>query len=540
MDQVLAAETGLASKLAAATDLDPSMKPAQTCARCGAPLSSSEPCPRCELSLALQVSSDLPSPVARGEGVRSMQFGDYELLEELGHGGMGVVYRARHAKLDRLVALKMLLLGQFSSEQAVQRFQREARAAAGLHHPNIVAIHDIGQVEGQHYLTMEFVQGRSLSSWLRDGPLPPRQAAAHLRALAEAMSVAHAAGIVHRDLKPSNILIDLFDQPHITDFGLAKPLDGSDDITLTGHMLGSPHHLAPELATGRKQEAVSATDIYSLGAILYECLTGRPPFLGATIHETLLRIGDTEPVAPRVLDAKLPRDLETICLKCLEKEPAKRYPTTQELANELGRYLNGEPILARPVSPLARAQRWCRRKPALASSLFLILILLLILIIGAPIAIIRIDRARVDAERRSYSADMRLASEALRNGAIGQVQELLRAHEPRKGMEDLRGFEWRYLRHAADQSDLVTHQLQGLKGSISLVLKGGTLYNLREDTGEILAWDMTTWAPLPLKLPAQRASERWWWRPRQQAALAVNDKDRTIAVYRLSGFEEVS
>ncbi len=194
MDQFLAAETAVAGELAAATHLDHSMKPAQTCPRCGAPLSSSEPCPRCELSLALHVSSDLLSPATGEEGVRSMQFGDYELLEELGHGGMGVVYRARHAKLDRLVALKMLLLGQFSSEQAVQRFQREARAAAGLRHPNIVAIHDIGQVEGQHYLTMEFVQGRSLSSCLRDGPLPPRQAAAHLRTLAEAMSVAHAAG----------------------------------------------------------------------------------------------------------------------------------------------------------------------------------------------------------------------------------------------------------------------------------------------------------------------------------------------------------
>src|SRR5439155_23882332 len=211
----------------------------------------------------------------------------------------------------------------------------------------------------------------------------------------------------------------------------------------------------------------------------------------------------------------------------------RRYPTMQELANELGRYLNREPIRARPVSPLARAQRWCRRKPALASSLFLILILLLILIIGAPIAILRINRARVEAERNLYSADMRLASEALRNGSIGQVQEQLSAHEPRKGAEDLRGFEWRYLRHAADQSDLVTHQMQGLKGSISLVLKGDTLYNLREDTGEILAWDMTTWAPLSLKLPALRASEQWWWRPRQQAALAVNDKDRTIAVYQL-------
>src|SRR2546422_987070 len=173
MDQFLAAEPAVAGELAAATDLDRFMKPAQTCPRCGAPLLSSEPCPRCELSLALHVSSDLLSPAAGEEGVRSMQFGDYELLEELGHGGMGVVYRARHAKLDRLVASKMLLLGQFSSEQAVQRFQREARAAAGVRHPNIVAIHDIGQVEGQHYLTMEFVQGRSLSSWLRDGPLPP-------------------------------------------------------------------------------------------------------------------------------------------------------------------------------------------------------------------------------------------------------------------------------------------------------------------------------------------------------------------------------
>jgi eukaryotic-like serine/threonine-protein kinase len=230
---------------------------------------------------------------------------------------------------------------------------------------------------------MELVEGRSLAAVLREGPLPPRVAAGHARAIAQAMAAAHAARILHRDLKPSNILIDPFDQPRITDFGLAKRFvadpsssgEASDrsttvpaDLTLTDQMLGSPNYLAPEVAAGPRSGIGPAADLFAIGAILYECLTGRPPFLAASLQETLLRIRDTDPVAPRLLDPKLPRDLETICLKCLEKEPSKRYPTAQALAEDLERFLNDEPILARPITRLERAVRWCRRKPALAAS----------------------------------------------------------------------------------------------------------------------------------------------------------------------------
>jgi WD40 repeat protein len=288
-------------------------------------------------------------------------------------------------------------------------------------------------------------------------------------------------------------------------------------------------------------------DVYGLGAILYYLLTGRPPFAGSNLANILRAVQENEPVGPRVLNPEIPRDLETICLKCLEKERARRYGTAKELADELGRFLNDEPVHARPVSRTEKVWRWYRRKPALATLGALVFVLLLFVLVGAPIALVRINHARLDAnaarldaERTLYAAHMRLASEALRDGAIGQVDELLAAHERHKGAEDLRSFEWRYLRNAAKQTGRVTHELQGLKFSRVLLFREGTLYNLREDTGEILAWDMATWTALSLKVPSQRASERWWWRPWQQAALAVNDNDHTIAVYRLPSLEEVS
>ncbi len=377
---------------------------------------------------------------------------------------MGVVYRAHDKKLDRIVALKLLLLGRFSSDQAIKRFQREARAAAALHHPNIVAVHEVGLFEGQHYFTMEFVEGRSLASLLQDGPLPPREAALHLHALTQAIAAAHAADIIHRDLKPSNILIDILGQPRLTDFGLAKRLNSDSQpstqdsqLTLTGQFLGSPNYAAPEITFSVQQDATPSADIFSLGAILYECLTGRPPFLSASIQETLLRIRDTEPVPPRSLNRNIPLDLQTICLKCLEKDPSKRYATAQVLADDLRRFLNNEPISARPIGPAGKILRWSKRNPALAAAYSLLFLLLLLLVIGSPLAIYRINHARQKAEQNLYAADMLLAQDALTRKDLKRTLQLLGKYNSNStDLNGLRGWEWRYMWGQTQSDELFT------------------------------------------------------------------------------------
>ncbi|PYK98464.1 MAG: hypothetical protein DME19_12410 [Verrucomicrobia bacterium] len=440
----------------------------------------------------------------------------------------------------------MILAEQFVDKKVIQRFRGEVTTAALLQHPNIVPVHEVGLHAGQHFFSMDYVEGQSLAQLVGDRPLPPTKAAHYLKLIAEAIHYAHSQGILHRDLKPSNVLIEAAtDQPRVTDFGLATRIEGESSLTLTGQVLGSPGFIAPEQASPDRGKVGRRSDVYALGAILYHLLTARAPFQGGSLPAIVTQVLNSEPISPPLLNPSVPRDLETICLKCLEKEPGRRYTTAKELADDLGRFLNGEPVHARPVSGAEKVWRWCRRKPALATLGVVVLFLVIVVGFGTPIALVRINRARLDAERNLYAADMRLASQALRDGAIGQVQELLGAHEPRNGAEDLRGFEWRYLRHAADQTGLVTHQLQGLRATQifsnpRLIVIGGTLYNLQEETSQILAWDMTTWAQFPLKLPPQRTSERWWWYPAQQAALSVNDKDRTMEVYRLPTFEEVS
>jgi serine/threonine protein kinase len=301
------------------------------------------------------------------------RFGDYELLEEIAHGGMGIVYKARQVSLDRIVALKLLLFGQYASQEFVHRFRIEAAAAASLQHPNIVAIHEVGVHQDQHYFAMDFVDGPDLAKLLRDQPLAPACAARYLKTIAEAIHFAHQSRVLHRDLKPSNILIDSADQPRVTDFGLAKRLTPGSSVamdhsplTVTGQMLGSPNFAPPEQVSAQRGQIGPASDVYSLGAILYHALTGRPPFLGQSLSDTLRLVLETEAVAPRLLNPAIPADLETICLKCLEKEPAKRYPTAQALADELSRFLKDEPILARPVNRAEKSgagvggSRWWR------------------------------------------------------------------------------------------------------------------------------------------------------------------------------------
>jgi WD40 repeat protein len=291
----------------------------------------------------------------------------YEVLGELGRGGMGVVYRARQLGLNRIVAVKMILAGSHAGASLLTRFRAEAVTVARLKHPHIVQVYEVGETGGLPYCALEFCDGGSLADRLRDGPLPASEAAQVVEKLAGAMYAAHQAGIVHRDLKPANVLLASDGSPKITDFGLAKCLDAEDGQTRSGDILGTPSYIAPEQARGSLKEIGPATDVYALGAILYELLTGRPPFKAATLVETLDLVRQTEPAAPRQLQPRVPRDLEIICLKCLRKEPDRRYATARDLAEDLQRFLHGEPIRARPVGPLERAVKWVRRHPALAS-----------------------------------------------------------------------------------------------------------------------------------------------------------------------------
>ena len=291
------------------------------------------------------------------------QIPGHEVQEVLGRGGMGVVYKARHVRLNRSVALKMLLTGAHASPESRERFLREAEAVAGLRHPNIVQVHDMGDQDGQPYFTMEFVEGGNLAQKLAGTPQPPRQAAALLATLAEAVQAAHQSGIVHRDLKPSNVLLTADGTPKISDFGLARRMEGEAGLTWTGTAVGTPSYMAPEQAEAKPLTWGPAVDIYALGAILYELLTGRPPFRAETAAETLRQVISQEPVPPSRLNAKVPRDLETICLKCLEKDPQRRYASAAALAEDLHRFQRNEPIVARPAGPLERVLRWTRRNP---------------------------------------------------------------------------------------------------------------------------------------------------------------------------------
>ncbi len=376
---------------------------ARTCPSCGADLPGDAPqglCPRCLVQLGhdllpaearavvkspapVAVAAD-PVPIANPQsqiGAASLRsFGDYELVEEIARGGMGIVYKARQRSLDRIVALKRLLFGALSSPEFVKRFRAEATVAGSLQHPNIVAIHEVGIHQGEHYLVMDFVGGQTLAKLVAQQPLPAKRAAAYLKTIAEAVHYAHERGILHRDLKPSNVLIDEFDQPRITDFGLAKRLTpdsslatGHSSLTLTGQVLGSPNYMPPEQAASGRGKVSRRSDVYALGAMLYHLTTGRPPFVAQTPTETLQQVLEAEPVSPRLLTPSVPRDLETIALKCLEKDPARRYPTAQALADELSRFVNDEAIQARPVNAAEKLWRWCRRRPAIASLCVLVL-----------------------------------------------------------------------------------------------------------------------------------------------------------------------
>jgi serine/threonine-protein kinase len=290
----------------------------------------------------------------------------YEILGELGRGGMGVVYQARQTRLNRLVALKMILSGAHASPQHVARMRAEAEALARLAHPNIVQIYDVGEQDGRPFLALEYADGGSLERRLQRQPQPPRQSAELIETLARASHAAHQRGVIHRDLKPANVLLTADGTPKITDFGLAKQLGTGTALTATGMVMGTPSYMAPEQASGKPREIGPAADVYSLGAILYEMLTGRPPFQAATALELLDAVRTQDPVSPTDFQPRLPRDLVTICLRCLAKQPARRYPSALALADDLRAFLAGDPIQARPAGRGEQVLRWGQRHPVQA------------------------------------------------------------------------------------------------------------------------------------------------------------------------------
>ena len=317
--------------------------------------------------------------------------GDYELLEEIARGGMGVVYKARQISLNRIVALKMIKAGELAGGEEVQRFISEAESAAKLDHPNIVPIFEVGEVEGRHFFSMGLVEGVSLNDRLKDGPLPPREAAELILTIAAAVQYAHEKGIVHRDLKPANVLIDSDGKPRITDFGLAKNISADSGLTATGQVVGTPSYMPPEQASGNTVAIGPSSDVYSLGAMLYSLIVGRPPFQAANVLETLKQVCGQEPVSPRTLNPTVDKDLETICLKCLEKDAGRRYASAEELAADIERYLQNRPILARPVGRPARAWRWCQRNPLGAA---VVVLLIFFAVAGPSVALYQIEMNR--------------------------------------------------------------------------------------------------------------------------------------------------
>src|SRR5216110_338728 len=282
------------------------------------------------------------------------ELGDYELLEEVGRGGQGVVFRARQKSLNRTVALKIISLGQWASTAHLKRFRREAEAAASLDHPSIVPIYEVGEREGACYFSMKFVEGGQLDKVVKHKPMSIRQAAELIAKVARTVHYAHEHGILHRDIKPGNILLDRKGEPHLTDFGLARLVESESTVTRTLEVLGTPSYMAPEQAVGNNTAVSSVTDVYGLGAVLYQLLTGHPPFAGGTTYETIKLLLDTEPRQPRLWNAKIDRDLSTICLKCLEKDPKRRYSSALALAEDLERWLKHEPILARRIGVITR------------------------------------------------------------------------------------------------------------------------------------------------------------------------------------------
>jgi WD40 repeat protein len=522
----------------------------------------------------------------------------YDILGVLGHGAMGVVYQARDRRLKRVVALKMVLAGAHASMRDRERFRVEAEAVARLQHPNIVQIYEIGEQDGRPYCALEYLDGGTLASRIKEAPLPAAEAARVLELLARAMHAAHQKGIVHRDLKPGNVLLagnpalpPAQCVPKIVDFGLAKLLDEDAGQTRTGAVMGTPSYMAPEQAAGKTREVGPAADIYSLGAILYDSLTGRPPFKAETVMDTLQQVLTREPVAPTSLNPKVPRDLETICLKCLDKEPARRYANAGELADDLRRFLDGEPIKARPVSVWGRGVKWAKRRPALAAMTALACVAFVAALglagglwynaelrakavqslesarqtlneltgkitekeallddkqkevqrLGVEVEAKKEEVKQIDqrgrrlARRIRYAADMNLAQAAWETSDAARVVELLDKYTPRPDEDDVRGFEWYYLWRLchSDRKTLTGHSASVVALAVSP--DGKTIASGGQDRAVIL-WNAAS-GEVRARLPRFNLDVRALAFQPGGKILAVGTWDKTVDLWDVSGKE---
>ncbi len=459
----------------------------------------------------------LGSPPGRSAAGPPRRVGDYELMEEIASGGMGVVYRAQQVSLGRTVALKMILTGRLASPTEVKRFRLEAEAVARLDHPHIVPIYEVGEHEGHPYFSMKLIEGGSLADRLPQLADDPRAAARLMATVAGAVSHAHERGVLHRDLKPANILLDAAGEPHVSDFGLAKRLESDPGLTRTWALLGTPNYMSPEQAAGQGKRPTTASDVYALGAILYELLTARPPFVDEAEADVRQQVIHAEPVVPSRLRRGVPRDLETICLKCLRKEPHQRYASAGALAEDLRPFLDGEPILARPTAAWERAWQWARKKPAvagLAASLGVVTAAALGVVTSLWLAArglneqLRQEQAKLQSalehkDRALEEKDRALAREqtarlvntighawfAQRDGDVGKAQEVLAGVAP-----GLRCFEYHYLRALCGRKMRIFRGHTGAVRCVAVSPDGKRLASGGED-GKVFVWDVVTGRP---------------------------------------------
>lgn len=491
------------------------------CPQCGGPqvLERGEPwCWRCVVNVSLATGTGgTPEAGSQSEIHPGLTIGEYEIHEELGRGGMGIVFRARHVRLNRWVALKTLAGSRTFLPGVLRRFRIEAESLASLRHPNIVGVHELFECRGQPILVMDLIEGRTLSTASEGSPWPPGAAAECLRKVAAALDYAHRRNLLHRDLKPSNILLDGDNEPRITDFGLAKRMTRGEstvpdteppvpEVTLTGELVGSPQFMAPEQVSARFGAVGTSADIHALGAILFQLLTGHPPFRGGTWEEILLAVATVPIHRVGGPGQAIPRDLESIALRCLEKEPSRRYATAGDLADDLGRFLRSEPTRARPLGPARRYLRWCRREPATAVLGTALMVVLMLAAIASAMGALRFRaagqrerdlRLRAEAGERTalehaYAADIQLAYEAWDAGNLARAVELLERHEPEPNRpgQDLRGWEWFHLRHLSRSDERATlgHQ----EGPVSFVTfsADGRILASGDYEGGLRFWDV--------------------------------------------------